>query len=291
MHIEELVTKIQPLSKEIISAAQKRFDNLIKPVGSLAKLESMTARYAGIVGSSDKQLITIPGTRLLLLWGETKHAAQIEAAMLQKKALSVYASHVNAKVIPLLIIGETSYDLLEEGAMLAGEYIGEEKAGLICLGSCENDLKPDWQELLEVEDGLVFLDRLQCPVAAAMTGAILQATGMRIPVMLDGVATCLAAMAAAKFNPFVLQYCFAGDESAETGSGLLLEKLQLQAPLRLFLNNSEGVGALTCLRLFDAGIKAYTEMETFEEAGVHNEKEDYSLKVQEEKKKTKKDAD
>ena len=40
----------------------------------------------------------------------------------------------------------------------------------------------------------------------------------------------------------------------------------------------------SCLRLFDAGIKAYREMETFEEAGVHNEKEDYSLKVQEDKK-------
>ena len=89
MHIEELITKIQPLSKEIIRAAQKRFDNLIKPVGSLAQLESMTARYAGIIGSSDKQLVTVPETRLLLLWGEAKHAAQIEAAMLQKKALSV----------------------------------------------------------------------------------------------------------------------------------------------------------------------------------------------------------
>ena len=160
MHIEELVTKIQPLSKEIIRAAQKRFDNLIKPVGSLAQLESMTARYAGIIGSSDKQLVTVPETRLLLLWGEAKHAAQIEAAMLQKKALSVYASHVDATVIPLLVIGETSYDLLEEGAMLAGEYIGEEKAGLICVGSCENELKPDWQDLLDEEDGLAFLDRL-----------------------------------------------------------------------------------------------------------------------------------
>ena len=291
MHIEELVTKIQPLSKEIIRAAQKRFDNLIKPVGSLAQLESMTARYAGIIGSSDKQLVTVPETRLLLLWGEAKHAAQIEAAMLQKKALSVYASHVDATVIPLLVIGETSYDLLEEGAMLAGEYIGEEKAGLICLGSCENELKPDWQDLLDEEDGLAFLDRLQCPVVAAMTGAILQAAGMRIPVMLDGVATCLAALAASMFNPFVLQYCFAGDESAEAGSGLLLDKLKLQAPLRLSLNHSEGVGALTCLRLFDAGIKAYTEMETFEEAGVHNEKEDYSLQVQEEKKNNKEDAE
>ena len=284
MHIEELVTKIQPLSRDIIKAAQNRFDNLIKPVGSLAQLESMTARYAGILGSSDKQLVVVPETRLLLLWGEAKHAAEIEAAMLQKKAVSVYASQVNTKVVPLLVIGETAYDLLEEGAMLTAEYIGEEKAGLICLGTCEKDLRPDWQDLPEEEDGLAFLDRLQCTPVAAMTGAILQAAGMRVPVMLDGVVTCLSALAAAKFNPYVLQYCFAGDESAETGSVALLQKLQLQAPLRLSLNNSEGVGALTCLRLFDAGIKAYREMETFEEAGVHNEKEDYSLKVQEDNK-------
>ena len=283
MHIEELVTKIQPLSSDIIKAARKRFDNLIKPVGSLAQLEDMTARYAGILGSSDKRLVVIPETRLLLLWGEAKHAADIEAAMLQKKAVSVYASHVNAKVIPLLVIGESAYDLLEEGAMLTGEYIGEEKAGLICLGTFENDLRPDWQDLSE-EDGLAYLDRLQCPSVSAMTGAILQAAGMRVPIMLDGVATCLAALAAARLNPYVLQYCFAGDESAEPGSSTLLERLQLQAPLRLSLHNAQGVGALTCLRLFDAGIKAYREMETFEEAGVHAEKEDYSLKVQEDKK-------
>lgn len=286
MHIEELVTKIQPLSKEIIEAAQKRFDNLIKPVGSLAQLESMTTRYAGIIGSSDKKLVTVPESRLLLLWGEAKHAAEIEAVMLKKKAISVYADHVNAKVIPLLVIGETAYDLLEEGAMLTGEYIGEEQAGLICLGTCENDLRQNWKDMLEEENGLLFLERLQCPSVSAMTGAVLQAAGMRVPVMLDGVATCLAALAAAKFNPYVLQYCFAGDESAEAGSVDLLQKLKLQAPLRLSLKNAEGIGALTCLRLFDAGIKAYTEMETFEEAGVHNENEDYSLKVQETREKS-----
>ena len=280
MHIEELATKIQPLSGDIINAAQKRFDNLIKPVGSLALLESMTSRYAGILGSSDKQLVVIPENRLLLLWGELKHAVEIESAMVQKRALSVYASHVNAKIVPLLVIGESAYDLLEEGAMLTAEYIGEEKAGLICLGTFEKDLRPDWQDLTEEEDGLALLDRLQCAPVSAMTGAILQAAGMRVPVMLDGVATCLAALAAARFNPYVLQYCFAGDESAETGSAALLKKLQLQAPLRLSLKNAEGV----CLRLFDAGIKAYREMETFEEAGVHNEKEDYSLKVQEDNK-------
>ncbi|MBO5993170.1 MAG: nicotinate-nucleotide--dimethylbenzimidazole phosphoribosyltransferase, partial [Acidaminococcaceae bacterium] len=104
----------------------------------------------------------------------------------------------------LLVIGESACDLLEEGAMLTGEYVGEEKAGLICLGTFEKDLRPDWQDLSE-EDGLAYLDRLQSPSVSAMTGAILQAAGMRVPVMLDGVATCLAALAADRLNPYVLQ--------------------------------------------------------------------------------------
>ena len=64
----------------------------------------------------------------------------------------------------------------------------------------------------------------------------------------------------------------------------MLQTLGLKAPLQLNLTDEKGVGALTCLQLFDAGIKAYTEMETFAEAGVHEEQEDYSLKAQEVKK-------
>ena len=289
MHIEELITKIQPLSNEIIRAAQKRFDDLIKPVGSLAQLENMTSRYAGIIGSSDKKLVVIPETRLLLQWGDAAHVQKIETAMHGSNVAAVFAKQVHAKVIPLLVTGDTPYVLLEEGAMLTGEYIGEENAGLICLGAYETELANRWQVIVGEEDGLIFLEKLKCPVVSAMTGAILQAAGMRVPVILDGVATCLAALVASKFNPYVLQYCFAGDEAAEEGATELLEKLQLMAPLRLALHNGEGIGALSCLQLFDAGIKAYTEMETFDEAGVHSEKEDFSLKVQEEKRKTEKD--
>ena len=36
-----------------------------------------------------------------------------------------------------------------------------------------------------------------------------------------------------------------------------------------------------CFTLFDAGIKAYKEMETFEEASVHAEVQEFSLAEQE----------
>ena len=42
MHIEEIIQKIVPADRGCMKLAQTRFDNLIKPVGSLAKLEEMT---------------------------------------------------------------------------------------------------------------------------------------------------------------------------------------------------------------------------------------------------------
>lgn len=284
MHIEELAMNIRPLSKVIIAEAQQRFDNLIKPVGSLAQLEEMTGRYAGIIGSADKKMVTVPQVRLLLLWGEAGQSRKIEAVLTGKSPLAKLAKNVQATVIPQFVTGRTVDELVEEGAMLTGEYIGEEKANLICLGSPAPLPEANWASFAKEKDGLVFLEKLGSPSVAAMTGSILQAAGMGVPILLDGVTSCLAALTAAKFNTAALQYCFAGQESAEPGAGLLLQMLGLQAPLKLNLQNGEGVGALTCLRLFDAGIKAYTEMETFAEAGVHEEEVNYSLKVQEDKK-------
>ena len=41
MHIEEIIQKIVPADRGCMKLTQTRFDNLIKPVGSLAKLEEM----------------------------------------------------------------------------------------------------------------------------------------------------------------------------------------------------------------------------------------------------------
>ena len=49
MHIDEIIEKIMPVDKECQQKAQDRFDALIKPLGSLAQLETMTSRYAAIL--------------------------------------------------------------------------------------------------------------------------------------------------------------------------------------------------------------------------------------------------
>ena len=57
MDINNIIEQIKPIDRQKVEEAQNRFDNLIKPVGSLAKLEAMVSRYAGIVGSADKKFV------------------------------------------------------------------------------------------------------------------------------------------------------------------------------------------------------------------------------------------
>lgn len=277
MDINVIIEQIQPINKESAAAAQNRFDNLIKPVGSLAKLESMVARYAGIIGSADKKAVQYP-KKALLLW--SNDVAAIAAAMQEAPPVALLACDAGAEAYPLLATAETVADALEEGAILTKEYIDNNKLQMLAVGvfgtyAVDDEMK----KLLDLE-GMDFLNALHDSAVTAAAGGILQAAVSKIPVMLDGVASCLAAIGAAKLAPLALEYCMAGQVSAEPGMEKLLEKLGLSAPLRLDINSGAGEGAVLAFTLFDAGIKAYNEMETFAEAGVHAEMEEFSHAVQ-----------
>jgi nicotinate-nucleotide--dimethylbenzimidazole phosphoribosyltransferase len=50
MTIDEMVTRIQPVDREVAARAQARLDRLTKPLGSLGRLEETAVRYATITG-------------------------------------------------------------------------------------------------------------------------------------------------------------------------------------------------------------------------------------------------
>ena len=284
MHIEELVQKIVPVNQNLIKNAQQHFDNLIKPVGSLAQLETMTSRYAAIIGSVDKEDLENPVPGVLLLLGNSASGKQLERALGGRDAAVVVARQVDVVTAPVFITGEQPDELLEEGAMLAAEYTGEEQARVLLLGSLNPAPQPQvWEKFLTEPDPYFFLERVQDPLVTALTGAILQGAGQKLPLLLDGASAFLAAVAACKFNPVAADYCFASHVSVEPGLEILLDFLKLTAPLRLNLPGGSGVGAAACLTLLKAGVKAYKEMETFEEAGVHKEEAAFSLQAQQKK--------
>jgi nicotinate-nucleotide--dimethylbenzimidazole phosphoribosyltransferase len=103
---------------------------------------------------------------------------------------------------------------------------------------------------------------------AALTGFILGAAALRVPVLLDGVIAGAAALAAAAIAPDAMHACFAGHRSAEPGHAAALHHLGLRPLIDLELRLGEGSGALLALPLLQGAARALRDVATFDSAGV-----------------------
>jgi nicotinate-nucleotide--dimethylbenzimidazole phosphoribosyltransferase len=95
---------------------------------------------------------------------------------------------------------------------------------------------------------------------AALTGYILRAASLQIPVVLDGVITLAAATIANAINPEIKQFLIAGHSSSEPGSRTAITYLQLQPILDLELRLGEGTGALLAVPIIRSACQALSGM-------------------------------
>jgi nicotinate-nucleotide--dimethylbenzimidazole phosphoribosyltransferase len=103
---------------------------------------------------------------------------------------------------------------------------------------------------------------------AGLAGLILGAAVARIPVVLDGFIAGAAALIAVDLQPLCREYLIASHQSVEQGHRAVLDHLGLKPLLDLDLRLGEGTGACLGMDLVCAAIKIYSEMATFDEAGV-----------------------
>jgi nicotinate-nucleotide--dimethylbenzimidazole phosphoribosyltransferase len=108
---------------------------------------------------------------------------------------------------------------------------------------------------------------------AALAGYLLGAAALRVPVVLDGVIACAAALAAAAFCPDVVDYLVAGHRSTEPGASRALAALGLRPLLELDLRLGEGSGAALALPIVQAAARVLRDVATFDSAGVSGVKE------------------
>lgn len=117
-------------------------------------------------------------------------------------------------------------------------------------------------------DPLEALRRLGGREMAAMTGAVLRARRLRIPVLLDGFIATASASVLARIAPGALDHCLAAHLSAEAAHGRLLGHLGLEPLLSLGLRLGEGSGAALAIPILRAALACHSGMATFAEAGV-----------------------
>ena len=103
---------------------------------------------------------------------------------------------------------------------------------------------------------------------AGLTGVFLGGAAMRIPILIDGVISAAAALAAARICPMAGNYFLASHVSREPAAGLLLKELGLKPLLTAEMRLGEGTGAVAVLPLLDMACAVYREMSTFREIEI-----------------------
>jgi nicotinate-nucleotide--dimethylbenzimidazole phosphoribosyltransferase len=118
------------------------------------------------------------------------------------------------------------------------------------------------------QDPLDTLARLGGFEIAGLAGVVLGGAVAKVPVVLDGFITSVAALAAVRLAPHAAGYLIASHRSVEKGHRVVLESLGARPLLDLNLRLGEGTGSALAFGLIDAALRILHEMATFESAGV-----------------------
>ena len=117
-------------------------------------------------------------------------------------------------------------------------------------------------------DGLDILSKVGGFEIGGIAGAILGAAYYRRPVVVDGFISTAGALIANTLCPDAATYMFAGHRSEEPGHRIMLAHLGLNPILDLGLRLGEGTGGAMAMTIMDSAVRIFTEMLTFDEAGV-----------------------
>jgi len=156
MTIQQTLQRIEPIDEGLILAAQRRLDNLTKPIGSLGRLEALACRLVAITGDENptfnqKRIITIAADHGVVGEGVSAYPQEVTAQMVRNflsggAAINVLARHAGAEVVvadfgvavelephPNLVsrkIGFGTRNIVHEPAMAREQAIAAIEAGI-----------------------------------------------------------------------------------------------------------------------------------------------------------------
>lgn len=345
MMLSELCNTIQPLDEQAMRVAQKRWDQIAKPLHSLGRLEEMIVQLAGIHRTADLQ----PRKKAVLIFcadngivaeGVTQTGQEVTAAVTENftkgfATINAMAAVCDADIFPIDIgiakdmqcvgvdVRKVAYGTKNfakepamtrteaERAILIGiELVKEKKLqgyNLIITGEMGIGNTTTSSAVFSVLSGLSpevvtgrgaglsgeglhrKINLIQHAIAkyqpnpndvldvlskvggfdlCGMMGAFLGGAIYRIPILIDGFISAVAANCAVCFAPLCRDFLYATHCSAESAGKLALDAIGIQAYLECGMCLGEGTGAVIGAKLFDFAWAAYTETADFYTAHV-----------------------
>ena len=172
----------------------------------------------------------------------------------------------------LLIGGEMGIGNTTTSAAVTAALTGVEAAAGLSTAGLERKIavieaalalhKPDSNDSIDVLHKVGGLD------IAGLCGLYLGAAAQRIPVVLDGVISCAAALLAVRLCPQSVHFMVAAHRSDEPASILLLDALGKRPFLTAGMHLGEGTGAAAGVALLDLALAPYREMVSFADIGM-----------------------
>lgn len=338
---------VPPLDVVSQDRAQRRLADLIKPLGSLGRLEQLVVQLAGIEG---RPVPSVARPAALLFAGDhgvsRHHVSRYDPDVTEQMATAIAMGGAVSSVLarsqslPLQVVDVGLFrparhpgvvragiragtgDIRTEAAMRPAEAAAAVEAGvraaaalveggadLLVLGEmgignttataalaavllgvpAERTVGPgtgigpqDQASKVRVvaeavarqagvaQDPWAVLTHVGGLEIAALAGAMLAAAGQRVPIVLDGVTTAVAALWASQLAPALPGYCVASHRSPEPAHALLLARLGLEPLVDWQMRLGEGSGALMLLPIIRQAVAVMQETATFADARVAN---------------------
>ncbi len=251
----------------------------------LAALTGATVRVVDVGVDADPGYLdgvdpTIAAHRVRRAAGSIDH----EAAMTVAEAHAAIglgvrlADEARAAGADLLIAGDMGIGNTTPAAAVVGLLTGAPAAAVTGRGTGIDD--DTWARKVSVvaaamcrgrdlaADPVALLAAITSPDIAAMAAFVARAAVIGVPVVLDGVVSCAAALVADRLAPGARRWWVAGHRSTEPAAGAALAALGLEPIVDLGLRLGEGTGALLALPVLQAAAATCQDMATFDSAGV-----------------------
>ncbi len=189
------------------------------------------------------------------------------------------ANTTTSTAVLSVLTGLDPEEITGRGGCITDEMLAHKKEVIKSGIKLNQPEKDDVIDVLSKVGGLDF---------AAMCGVFLGAAKNKLPVVIDGYISVVAALCAERICPVSAQYFFPSHCSEEKGYKIAINELSLAPYLNLRMRLGEGSGCPLAFEIMDAACTIMNDMATFEKAKINDDYLD-ELKTEIKKQKTEDD--